>query len=70
MSSSSSAKPEDYGPRAGIIAPLPMGERGIAMVTSASPDGKLLIYCNGTNVVVRSMDVSLPYILLILGLFG
>lgn len=58
---SSSSKPEDYGPRAGIISPLPMGERGIAIVTGASPDGKLFIYCNGTNVVVRSMDVSIRY---------
>jgi len=60
--SNSTVKPEDYGPRSGVIAPLPLAERGIAVVTSASPDGKLFIYCNGTNVVVRSMDVCIKSI--------
>ena len=55
------AKPEEYGPRAGVLAPLPSAERGVAVVTAASPDGKLNVYCNGTNVVVRDIDVrALP----------
>ena len=49
-----SAAPE-YGPRAGVLAPLPSCERGVAAVTAVSPDGKLLIYCNGANVVVREL---------------
>ncbi len=36
-----------------MIVPLPAAERGVSVVTSASPCGKYLIYCNGTNVIVR-----------------
>ena len=39
------------------LAPLPTAERGVAVVTSASPDGKLIIYANGTNVIVRDLEV-------------
>jgi hypothetical protein len=56
--SSSAANPESYGPRPGVLAPLPAAERGVAVVTSASPDGKCFVYCNGTNVIVRDIDVS------------
>lgn len=45
----------DFGPRAGVLAPLPSCERGVATVTAASPDGRLFIYCNGSNVVVREL---------------
>jgi WD40 repeat protein len=48
----------DFGPRAGVLAPLPSCERGVAAVTACSPDGALLVYCNGSNVVVR--DLSRP----------
>ena len=51
--------PQTYGPRPGIIAPLPLAERGVAVVTSVSADGKYIIYCNGTNVVVRDLQVSI-----------
>ena len=44
-----------YGPRAGLIAPLPLAERGVAVVTSCSPDGTLFLYCNGSNVIARSI---------------
>ena len=47
--------PVPYGPRAGVLAPLPSCERGVAAVTSCSPDGALLLYCNGSNVVVREL---------------
>ena len=55
---SSSATPATYGPKAGVLAPLPACERGVATVTSCSPDGKLFIYCNGSNVIIR--DISAP----------
>lgn len=54
---SGAATEAEYGPRAGILAGLPTLERGVAGVTSASPDGKFFIYCNGTTVVVRSVEV-------------
>lgn len=47
----------EYGPRENLIAPAPALERGVAGVLSASPDGKLLAYGNGTTVVVRSVEV-------------
>ncbi len=49
------ADASSYEPRAGLIAPLPSAERGFAVVTSASPDGRFLLYANGTNVVVRDL---------------
>lgn len=55
---SSAATESEYGPRAGILAGLPMLERGVAGVTSASADGRFFIYSNGTSVIVRSVDVS------------
>lgn len=55
------AKPEEYGPKAGVLAPLPACERGVATVTGASPDGKLFIYSNGSNVVIRDMDVRISH---------
>lgn len=45
-----------YGPREGLLAPLPAAERGVAVVLGASPDGKYLVYGSGTSVVVRSID--------------
>jgi hypothetical protein len=50
--------PSEYGPRPGLLVPQPAAERGVAVVTSASPDGKYFVYCNGTNVIVRSVQVS------------
>ena len=47
-----------YGPRAGLLVPLPSAERGVAVITSASPCGRFFLYCNGTNVIVR--DVADP----------
>ena len=44
---------ESYGPRLNTLVPLPAGERGVAIVTAGSPCGRFLIYCNGTNVIVR-----------------
>jgi hypothetical protein len=29
----------------------------VAVVTASSPDGNLIIYCNGTNVVIRPIEV-------------
>ena len=55
---SAAAGAADFGPRAGVLAPLPSCERGVAAVTAASPDGALLIYCNGSNVIVR--DLAAP----------
>jgi hypothetical protein len=51
------ADPETYGPRPGIIAPLPSAERGVAVVTATSPCGRYFLYANGTNVVVRDLHV-------------
>ncbi len=48
----------EYGPRAGILAPLPAAERGVASVLAVSPDGEYLAYAAGANVVVRSVKVS------------
>lgn len=48
----------EYGPRAGLIVPQPSVERGVAAVLGVSPDGKLLAYGNGTNVIVRSIEVG------------
>lgn len=55
------APPNDaaYGPAVGLLAPLPAAERGVAVVTSASADGRYLVYCNGTNVIVRDLQVRL-----------
>jgi uncharacterized protein with WD repeat len=50
---SASPSVESYGPRLNTLVPLPAGERGVAIVTAGSPCGKFLIYCNGTNVIVR-----------------
>ena len=50
--------PAVYGPRAGLLVPLPSVERGVPVVTSASPDGRFFLYTNGTNVIVR--DVADP----------
>ena len=47
--------PASYGPRAGLLVPLPLAERGVSVITSASPDGSLLIYANGSNVIVRDL---------------
>jgi WD40 repeat protein len=41
----------------GLIAPQPLVTRGVAGVISTSADGSLLIYTNGTNVVIRSVEV-------------
>lgn len=57
--SSSGVSPDLYGPRPGVIAPLPLGERGVAIVTAASPNGQYFIYSNGTNVIVRDVEVCL-----------
>jgi hypothetical protein len=46
---------DEYGPRAGLLVPLPSAERGVAVVTSASPDGRFFLYVNGTNVIVRDL---------------
>ena len=46
----------EYGPRSGVIAPLPPCERGVAFVLGASADGKYLVYGNLSNVVVRSIE--------------
>ena len=53
MSGAASPTVEAYGPRLNTLVPLPAGERGVAIVTSASPCGRYLIYCNGSNVIVR-----------------
>lgn len=45
-----------YGPRTGLLAPLPPCERGVPLVLSASADGKLLCYGSTTNVVIRSTE--------------
>lgn len=56
------ADPSTYGPRAGFIVPQPAAERGVAAILSTSPDGKYIIYTNGTSVVVRSVeDPSLAF---------
>lgn len=47
----------EYGPAAGIIAPLPAAERGVAVPLGVSPDGEFLAYGNQTNVIVRSVKV-------------
>ena len=47
----------EYGPRAGVLAPFPAAERGVAVVMSVSPDGEFLAYPNGSTVVVRSVKV-------------
>ena len=54
---SSSAKPEEYGPRPGLLVPQPSVERGVSVVLGASPDGKFIAYGSGTNVIVRSVEV-------------
>ena len=62
MSSGGGSTPSaaEYGPHANLIAPLPGGERGVSIVTSASPCGRYFIYCNGQNVIVRdTVDPSL-----------
>ncbi len=48
--------PEAYGPRPGYIVPQPAVERGVASVLSCSPDGRYLLYGNGTSVVVRDVE--------------
>ena len=57
-SSTGGPDPAVYGPRAGLLVPLPSVERGVPVVTSASPDGRFFLYTNGTNVIVR--DVADP----------
>ena len=52
---SSPPDPSTYGPTAGIITPMPLAERGVPVITSNSPDGALLIYANGSNVIVRDL---------------
>lgn len=49
------ARPEEYGPRPGVLFPQPATNRGFATVLSCSADGQYLIYANGTNVVIRSI---------------
>lgn len=57
------ADDSSYGPRAGILAPSPAVERGVAVVLHTSPDGRYLAYANGTSVVVRSVaDPSLCFV--------
>ncbi len=46
-----------YGPRAGLLVPLPPCERGLALVLGSSADGKLMCYGSTTNVVIRSTEV-------------
>ena len=58
----STSKESEYGPRPGILVPLPQLERGVAGVTSSSPDGKFFIYSNGTSVIVRSLEVFTFYL--------
>ena len=58
--SSASAGPDKYGPQAGIISPMPLAERGVAAILSASPDGQFIAYANGPNVIVRSLVVRAP----------
>lgn len=41
----------------GLIVPQPATARGVAAVISVSADGKFLIYTNGNNVIVRSVEV-------------
>ena len=48
-----------YGPRLGTLVPLPYGERGVAIVTAASPCGRYFLYANGTNVIIR--DLTAPH---------
>ncbi len=47
---------DTYGPRLNTLVPLPSGDRGVAIVTSASPCGRFLLYCNGSNVIARSTE--------------
>lgn len=54
---SAAPTPEQYGPKKGVISPLPAAERGVAVVMHHSPDGKYICYPNGSNVVVRSLEV-------------
>lgn len=46
-----------YEPRGGFLPPQPVTERGQPTVLAASPDGRFLVYGNGTNVIVRSIAV-------------
>ncbi len=48
----------EYGPRPGVLAPLPMAARGVASVLHTSADGKYIAYGNETNVIVRSIEVG------------
>ena len=59
MASPAASSAATYGPKEGIIAPLPLAERGVAVVTAASADGRYFLYANGTNVVVRDLEVSM-----------
>jgi WD40 repeat protein len=45
-----------YGPKGGVIVPQPSAERGVAAIIDVSPDNQNLIYCNGSNVVIRSIE--------------
>ena len=54
---SGAAKPEEYGPRPGYLVPNPAVERGVAVVLSTSPCGTYLAYGNGSNVIIRSIEV-------------
>jgi hypothetical protein len=54
---------ESYGPRPNMLVPQPAAERGVAVVTSASPCGRFFLYCNGQNVIVRdTVDPSLSMV--------
>jgi len=51
-----SGAPEDYAPAGGLIVPQPSTTRGVAAIISISPDGKNVIYVNGSNVIIRSVE--------------
>ena len=42
--------------QAGIYCPTPATERGVATNISSNKEGNLIIYTQGRNVVVRSVD--------------
>lgn len=47
-----------------VFASLPQLERGVAKVLGPDPKGKTFLYTNGKCVIIRNIDVILPFLLL------
>lgn len=45
-----------------IYASLPKTQRGQPLVLGGDPKGKNFLYTNGNSVIIRNIEVSIPFV--------